>query len=536
MFLLTGFYLDPDPARRREILACLSRNAVNDAIEEVHVLVQPPVDPSDLVASLAPGIRPKLRVVQYLRRPTFESLFSYANTQPVAGPFIIANADIYFDASLRRLQHLDLSGRLLCLSRWDVQADGTARFFEHPASQDAWIFQSPIRAFRCDFPLGVPACDNRLAWEAEHAGLLVSNPSRSVRANHLHLSGVYRYTERERLPGPAKAVPAEFLGTPWLWFVLSAVNHANGLNETVASLAKQSRSYCIVSGGLLADGLNTWVSEDYPAVSVIPADPASPATVGQAWNRGAAAVEDDGIICFLDSGTVAEPGFSEHVLSRFQHDQFLTPDHSDLNYGAALVCSEPKFASVGGFDETIVDPSRAYADLRTALLRADVKPHSFWGRLLARTAAGEMSASESKPVEPAMRDPLAIVAFRETMGYTIARLTLGASSHNNDIRPFDVVPDILLGRVFTQAVACCVSPVEIHFLRSGKLYVLVGTDWDGYHSAAAWLSARGTKEMLPLATTARGTGFEIWSLQGSVDERLVIPTQIVLVGDGLVRA
>jgi hypothetical protein len=98
------------------------------------------------------------------------------------------------------------------------------------------------------------------------------------------------------------------------------------------------------------------------------------------------------------------------------------------------------------------------------------------------------------------------------------------------------VPDVLIGRVFTQAVAASVSPVEIHFLRAGKLYVLVGTDWHGYHPATAWLSARGTRELLPLATTARGTGFEIWSLEGSANEKLVIPTQIVLVGDGFLPA
>jgi hypothetical protein len=122
------------------------------------------------------------------------------------------------------------------------------------------------------------------------------------------------------------------------------------------------------------------------------------------------------------------------------------------------------------------------------------------------------------------------------MGLTVARLTLGASSHNNDWRPFDAVPDVLLGRVFTQAVACRVSPVEIDFLQSGKLYVLVGTDWDGYHPAIAWLSGRGIKEMLPPALTARGTAFEIWSVVGVAGESAVIPTQVVLVGDRLIRS
>jgi hypothetical protein len=68
---------------------------------------------------------------------------------------VIANADMYFDHTLRRLEGYDLSGKLLCLSRWDVQSDGTLCFFDHPCSQDAWIFRAPISEFFCDFHLGV---------------------------------------------------------------------------------------------------------------------------------------------------------------------------------------------------------------------------------------------------------------------------------------------------------------------------------------------------------------------------------------------
>jgi hypothetical protein len=51
----------------------------------------------------------------------------------------------------------------------------------------------------------------------------------------------------------------------------------------------------------------------------------------------------------------------------------------------------------------------------------------------------------------------------------------------------------------------------------------------------AWLAGVGTKEDLPPATTTRGTGFEIWSLSAEANDRFVIPTQVVLVGDRLVQ-
>jgi hypothetical protein len=120
------------------------------------------------------------------------------------------------------------------------------------------------------------------------------------------------------------------------------------------------------------------------------------------------------------------------------------------------------------------------------------------------------------------------------MGYTIARLEAGASSHNNDPRPFAAVPEPLSGVEFTQVVANSVSPVEVEFLTPGKMYALVGNDWEGYWPATTWLSENGFREDLPLVETQRGTAFEVWSLVGEAGERFILPTQIMLAADRLV--
>jgi hypothetical protein len=120
------------------------------------------------------------------------------------------------------------------------------------------------------------------------------------------------------------------------------------------------------------------------------------------------------------------------------------------------------------------------------------------------------------------------------MGYTVARLEAGASSHNNDPRPFTAVPEPLAGLEFTQVVSMSVSSVEVEFFTSGKLYVLVGNDWEGYWPATTWLSEKGFKEDLPLVETQRGTAFEVWSLVGEAGECFVLPTQVMLAADRLV--
>jgi hypothetical protein len=344
--LLTVFYEDADARRRDEFLACLGRNVANSVLAEIHVFVEAP-DPDPLLAYPLVDDA-KVHLVRHGRRTTYGELFAYANDRLPGRRVVVANADIYFDRSLARFEGYDLADTLICLSRWEVEADGSTYLFEHAASQDAWIFETPIPAFPCDFHLGLPGCDNRLAWEASNAGLRLCNPARSVRAYHLHLSRVHRYSEAQRLNGPAESVAADFLG----------------------------------------------------------------------------------------------PG----------------PDV-----------------------------------------------------------------------------PCASVAFAESMGYGIAKLGVGVSSHVNEPRPFIAVPERLQGLEFTQVVASSVSPVEIEFLTSGKLFVLVGNDWYGCQTARDWLAGTGFHEQLPLVETGTRIGFETWSLLGEAGDVLTVPTQVMLAADHLAR-
>ena len=204
--LLTAFYRDPHAGRRNELSECLLRNLANEQLSEVHLFLEdgarPRIDD------------PKLRFVSHDRRATYSELFDYANAHLAGRRVILANADIYFGADLARLARYDLTGKLLCVSRWDVHADGSASFFEHGESQDAWVFDAPLPQIACDFHLGLPGCDNRLAWEAAHAGLELENPARSLRAYHLHTSHVRRYREEHRIRGNTRSVHAGYLGPP----------------------------------------------------------------------------------------------------------------------------------------------------------------------------------------------------------------------------------------------------------------------------------------------------------------------------------
>lgn len=145
-------------------------------------------------------------------RPTFRTLFSLCRP----GMFnVIANSDIYFRrkniALLNIYERLD--NEVMALSRWDVDREGRVSLWDHRDSQDAWIIYGQAKSIEADFPMGVAGCDNRLARVLQDAGYTVTNPSKTIRAYHLHNvayrsylvdpSGKARGGDKiERVPGP----------------------------------------------------------------------------------------------------------------------------------------------------------------------------------------------------------------------------------------------------------------------------------------------------------------------------------------------
>lgn len=584
MILLTGYYRDPDPARHAELLDCIERNCANRRIDEIHLFVEDASDPAEIAPTLPSSSRGKIHFVARHRRTTYRELFSYANHSLAGRDVSIANGDIFFDHSLGRLCGYDLRGKLLCLSRWDVQPDGAARLFDHAASQDAWIFRPPIAEFPCDFQLGVPACDNRLAWEAAQAGLAISNPSRSIRAFHLHLSGVRRYSERNRLHGPVAGIASGVLGMPWLWFVVTRPRPGDRQRWLLDALSRQTRSSSLVVDGSSATGNGIRCDGAEHDVAVVAVGDKAYCNGAAAMNGCASFADSDGILCFIDGSVVPAPGLSEYILSHIGEGRFFAGPADRSAGGTPLACRKAEFDGLGGLDEAFRGWGEEIADFRTTLQRFGVVEQAIPGELLLPPAAGaaptagqvpifgrdasrgvhaayrraksailketgdsgvpasalgevyrEIARSRLSVAAPAPDVPHAVVEFRERMGYSIARLEPGVSSHNNDWRPITSIPAPLAGLAFTQVVSCSVSPVHVELLTAGKLYVLVGTDWEGGRLAAAWLADVATREAIPPLRTAPGADFEVWSLIGDAGDAIVLPTQVMLIAAHLVR-
>ena len=240
MILLVGHYEEAQPQRAAEYREALRRNVANEHIECIRLLIEDGTSAELLRARGEPYDNAKVQIASQGKRLTFDALFSMAERDWSGYPVIMANADIAFDDTLAMLEDVALQGSLLCLSRWNESADGRLDHFDAPNSQDAWIFEPPLPAIACAFELGTPGCDNRLAHEASRAGLRVLNPSRSLRSAHLHNSQVRNYTQRQRLPGPYRFVPASFLGDDDADDSRSAVHHSSHRARQVADRARRS--------------------------------------------------------------------------------------------------------------------------------------------------------------------------------------------------------------------------------------------------------------------------------------------------------
>lgn len=206
--LLVGSYDDPTPARAAEFLECLHRNCDLKHIVRVHCFIEGPK-----FAFAKQGLEyNKLALVERGRRVTYNDLFHFSDTKLQGETCIIANSDIFFDESLVQLKGYDLTNKLLCLARRNDRTEPVSIEQFDVNGHDAWIFRAPLVRFRCNWELGKWGCDLRLSHEAAEAGLILENPALNIFANHVHGSGVRRYSSQDPVRGTMRGVAPHRLG------------------------------------------------------------------------------------------------------------------------------------------------------------------------------------------------------------------------------------------------------------------------------------------------------------------------------------
>lgn len=195
--LLTSYFVPMDEHRKREIAICMQNNIKNKQIDHI-VNIGTKYD------------HPRVKNLYNIGRPTFKDFIDEIE-KIESDYYIIANADIFFCSKLSRIKEIDMTNRVLCLTRWDLTAQGEAVHYNYDLSQDVWIFKGkPPKISNIDFEIGRPACDGRFAFELKQAGLEPVNPSLDIYCYHVHRSKYRDYDPvNDRIEGETFPVPIE---------------------------------------------------------------------------------------------------------------------------------------------------------------------------------------------------------------------------------------------------------------------------------------------------------------------------------------
>lgn len=190
--LFINYYIDANVERQKELVKCVVENAKNfdnifviadfESFEDIQGLVNFELTP----------------IITTGKRATYTDYFDLASLCNAPNNInVIANLDIVIPKETLEscvAYFKSVNKRVLALTRYDINADGSSTFFNRPDSQDVWIFNGAVeKGVDADFGLGAPGCDNSIAYRLDFAGYEVLNPSLNLKTYHQHLIAVRNY-------------------------------------------------------------------------------------------------------------------------------------------------------------------------------------------------------------------------------------------------------------------------------------------------------------------------------------------------------
>lgn len=193
--LFMPYFQPPQPERRAELDLCLAKNRANDVFDHIYLMVD-----DDSVVDTSDG---RVTVIPVIDRPTYKDWTELTEAYCPDHISILANADIYFDSTILRLVDLFRHDptAFVALSRYELVGDNATLHSNPHWSQDTWAYypakaSNPDRDQRLNFPLGVPRCDNKVAYVFGVYGHEIYNPCKDVRSIHVHETGLRNYDKK----------------------------------------------------------------------------------------------------------------------------------------------------------------------------------------------------------------------------------------------------------------------------------------------------------------------------------------------------
>ena len=213
--LVTQFFVGRTPVRANELRSALKVNVMNPFINKIVLLNERVYSDDEL------GVKSdKIQQVVVGNRLDYKTAFDNVESLGLKGYIVLSNLDIFFDKSIEKLKQSGIADEkaMFCLLRYEYKPGrpvSEAPLSHHLSdSQDTWIWHSNHNAPShhrkiLDFELGVPGCDNTMAYLANVLGYKVYNTPNIIKSYHNHSSNQRSYNiNTPRTPQPYYSVRA----------------------------------------------------------------------------------------------------------------------------------------------------------------------------------------------------------------------------------------------------------------------------------------------------------------------------------------
>lgn len=204
--LYSTYFISDSHTRQLEIDHCLIQNLTNDSINRVNIFVHS--NDQERLNLITDSVdfhhKNKLNIILLNRIPSYKDWLDYSKQNTEIS--IFANADIYFDSSIKYSYDLLKKyeyNNLICLSRHEVLANDIIEPHPNPQwSQDAWIINSDSIK-NIDFlnllniQTGLCRCDNQFAYYFAINGWNLYNIFQDIKCFHKHTSKIRTYNKKD---------------------------------------------------------------------------------------------------------------------------------------------------------------------------------------------------------------------------------------------------------------------------------------------------------------------------------------------------
>ena len=223
--------------RNDELKYCLNRLIANEKIDRLYLLC------SDKYTESTTNKVIKIDMLD--TQPTFNDIFNIVNFNTKDGDLnILINSDCFIDEKNVDLILNNIKQNMVyCLSRWNITKlkPFKSEHYDLECSQDAWIFLGSMKNTNCDFKMGMPGCDNAVAYEFKNSEYEVSNPSMDIKIYHYHLSDTRTYgvshEEKE----------SNRIRRPYIFIPSSHINEQVEIKKVLFEGVKESKPSCFNS-------------------------------------------------------------------------------------------------------------------------------------------------------------------------------------------------------------------------------------------------------------------------------------------------